>query len=159
MRRSRVKVFRNRAMVYLDGKNAHGRVALVSPEDVREIWGYTWRVHSRGYAVRSKGALMHREIMRPRHRLHLVDHVNQRKLDNRRTNLRITDQTGNAFNCDRGHMVGVSWNRRAGKWWAYIDFGGQRRHLGFFVDQLAAVEKRKSAEQELYGAVKQRGPT
>lgn len=84
-----------------------------------------------------------------------IDHVNGIRSDNRGTNLRDVDRSGNQRNASRrtdntSGVVGVVWSKRASKWASRINIYGQRKNLGFF-DQLEdAVAARKAAERE-YG--------
>jgi HNH endonuclease len=148
-------------MVYLTGNRGAGKFALCEVADLHLVAGHAWHLHSKGYATRDRypggTVLMHREVARaPAGRL--VDHINQDKLDNRRVNLRLVDQTSNAFNCNRGEGVGVSWSKQAKHWKCYLDFHRKRHYLGVFKSKEEAICARKEAEVLFYGAVKQRGP-
>lgn len=50
-------------------------------------------------------------------------------------------------------IKGVSWNKPARKWVAYITFQGRRHHLGCYDDLADAAEARREAEQELFDPV------
>lgn len=95
----------------------------------------------------------------------VVDHRNGDTLDNRRSNLRVTDVRGNATNITRsknqrlGGFKGVSWNKNAGKWSASISSGpvklsGKRArvHLGLFTDPAVAARAYDAAAREHFGA-------
>lgn len=87
-------------------KLTHGKVALVDDEDYEWINKYTWCLLLTGYAgsasmiweYKTRGiALMHRVILNvPKNQI--IDHINRNKLDNRKSNLRIADPTGNNAN-------------------------------------------------------------
>ena len=56
-------------------------------------------------------------------------------------------------------VTGVSWNRKAGKWDAYIKVNGKRINLGYYVDKQDAIKTRRDAEikhgfHENHGAAK-----
>lgn len=87
-----------RAVVYVDDVDA-------------DIAMSTWFVNDRGYAVRRAARprrlniRMHRIIMRrvlgrELDRWELVDHINGDRLDNRRSNLRLCNNSQNGFNRD-----------------------------------------------------------
>lgn len=90
-----------------------------------------------GYAVRSEGGrpiLMHRVIASAPPGLE-VDHINRNRLDNRRSNLRLTDYTGNMRNCSRNrrNTSGYKGVRRLGnRWAARLKCDGEWCCLGWF---------------------------
>ena len=86
----------------------------------------------------------------------LVDHRNGDTFDNRRINLRVCDHVQNTANT-RGRggsskFKGVHWHRGAGKWTAAIRHAGYFRHLGLFVDEVAAARAYDDAAAFLFGA-------
>lgn len=68
----------------------------------------------------------------------LVDHVNGAKDDNRISNLRNTNNSGNQQNmrrnkqAGRSALLGVGWYARDSKWWARIKINGKDKHIGYF---------------------------
>ena len=82
-----------------------------------------------------------------------IDHINGDTLDNRISNLRAVDNSGNSKNralsqdSVSGHP-GVSMCRRAQKWVAYIGGRGVRKHLGYFESKEDAIAARKAAESD-----------
>ena len=82
---------------------------------------------------------------------HDVDHINGNPSDNRIQNLRSVPHQTNNMNNRRpkdnksGH-VGVSWNKRVGRWEAYISAAGKRQTLGHFTNIDDAISIRKNAE-------------
>ena len=151
-------------------------VALVDSFDEAWVRKFNWTADlSRGgqrvYAVRRKlcedgvkrKVYLHRELWE-----HLygripfgmqVDHKSHGAvsgLDNRRTNLRLAVETLNAANQRRrsdntsGHK-GVSFDVARGKWFAYINCGGQRTRLGFHASVLDAAAAYNAAAREMFG--------
>lgn len=83
-----------------------------------------------------------------------IDHINGNGCDNRLTNLRLVDATGNRRNQkirhnNRSGATGVCWHTAAGKWTATIGVNGKHRYLGLFEEFKHAVAARKAAEWEL----------
>jgi hypothetical protein len=77
-----------------------------------------------------------------------IDHINHDKRDNRIANLRDVSRSVNAQNqiAARSNnrtsgVLGVSWNKSAGKWGASIQVESRLRHLGLFssVDEARAA--------------------
>ena len=113
-------------------------------------------VNNCGYlkvCIDKKNYLVHRLIFLMHHGYlpELLDHIDMDKLNNRIENLRDADKELNSWN--RGLQAnntsgfrGVSWNKAAGKWHAYIKIKGKRKHLGLFStpeEASAAYEKEK----------------
>lgn len=95
------------------GKDTDGRTtivrgyALVDAADFDDLDRFSWHLSDRGYARRSvrtpEGKV--RTVRMARQIMGLdfgdseeVDHINRDKLDNQRSNLRLTDRTGNNRN-------------------------------------------------------------
>lgn len=80
-----------------------------------------------------------------------LDHINQKRSDNRISNLREVTPAENQKNktqyCNNtsGH-TGVVWNKPAKKWCAMIKVSGCQKNLGCFIDKSEAAAARKEAE-------------
>jgi hypothetical protein len=121
---------------------SQGKKTIIDDEDFEELSKYNWYCNAQGYSVRSvagdrsKKIRMHRVIINCPDS-HIVDHINGNRLDNRKSNLRITDSTGNARNTGlstkntSGH-TGVSFVKRVNKYRAYITIDYKQIHLGYF---------------------------
>ena len=84
-----------------------------------------------------------------------IDHINHDPGDNRWSNLREVDGTGNMRNTPKradstSGVMGVSWFKRDGNWRVYISVGGRQIHGGYFDDFEEAVARRKELEAK-YG--------
>ena len=85
-----------------------------------------------------------------------VDHINQNKLDNRISNLRLATHSQNMRNtpkrsCNSSGIKGVHWRKDIGKWGANIRVSGQLRHLGFFASKEEAATVRAKAAKKYHG--------
>lgn len=111
----------------------------VDNSKLKELSMFSWYVNIMGYAANDSKPrkLMHRHILGyPKKG---VDHINGNKLDNRRKNLRVCTQSQNMANSpkrttNRSGFKGVSWNKRYGKWEAYLTKDYKRVFLGYFDD-------------------------
>lgn len=82
-----------------------------------------------------------------------IDHINQIKIDNRISNLRVVSQFENQHNLpmyrnNTSGITGVSWNKECCKWVANARLNGKRHYLGMFDDigvAKSAVDKFRSA--------------
>src|SRR5688572_22690539 len=117
------------------------QLALVDDEDYDALSVYSWRLNSKGYAIRSfrhHGRVvvlnMHRDILQPPPHL-VVDHIDGDKLNNTRANLRLITQQESLMHrrCFRNNelaLKGVS--ALHGRWRARIYLDGQAIHLGLY---------------------------
>lgn len=86
--------------IRLNGLNATGKWALVSPEDYPRVMKYSWYYRD-GYAlakINRKEIRMHRYIMDVADPEMIVDHKDRNRLNNTRENLRVIDYLQNANN-------------------------------------------------------------
>lgn len=99
--------------------------------------------HKRGgykvVTLNYKSMLVHRVIflMHHGHLPSLIDHIDMDIENNRVDNLRDADKALNSWNRgiqsnNTSGFRGVSWNKNASKWHAYIKVNGKRRHIGLF---------------------------
>jgi hypothetical protein len=74
----------------------------------------------------------------------LIDHINEVRHDNRLSNLRVADQSGNMHNIRAAQknsstgLRGVSWFSRDRRWVAQLAVNGKRLRLGYFLTADAA---------------------
>jgi hypothetical protein len=115
--------------------------------------GYAKRHLPRGTGPRSIISL-HRAIMglSPGDGLE-VDHINRDRLDNRRTNLRVTTRAKNAQNrpsqAGSSRFRGVTWNKACRKWQASLSVNRKAVYLGLFEDEGAAGAAAQAARARL----------
>lgn len=80
-----------------------------------------------------------------------IDHIDGNGLNNRISNLRVVDNTGNMRNTkmkrnNTSGVMGVSYHQETNKWRAYIGAGSKQIYLGLFDDFDQAVSARRLAE-------------
>jgi len=145
----------------------NGGVAIVDNEDFE--WLSRWKWHKSSvpgrfnfYAKRSKriggrvvSVYMHRELALVLG-IPIVDHHDGDGLNNRRSNLRPSTAAQNSEN-SRKHTAassrfkGVYWHTSTGKWRATIRPGSYQKHLGYFVDEVAAARAYDAAALVQFG--------
>lgn len=71
----------------------------------------------------------------------IIDHINDKPLDNRVDNLQIVTQRFNTFKTQgkgTSKYKGVSWSKTSKKWVARIYYNGKDNHLGCFDNEVEA---------------------
>lgn len=143
-----------------------GLSALIDDEDALAVlaagkWCASTSKRSRtAYAVRAVRREDGVKTVLPLHRFltgwAYVDHINGNGLDNRRANLRQSDQSQNNANMaaprtNSSGFKGVSWHAGGRKWMAKIQHRGQQIYLGLFDDPVEAAKAYDQAAQAYYG--------
>jgi hypothetical protein len=137
--------------------------AVIDGDDLEWVSQWRWYLNSCGYAARSeqrssdapRTILLHREMLGIARgdRLREGDHRNRDRLDNRRGNLRVIPRGSQSQNVpsykgSSSQYRGVSWDKDAGKWRAYIRTHGKLKHLGLFVSETEAAEVARIARAQ-----------
>ena len=129
---------------------------LCDIEDWERLKNYGWGKGNGGYAVsgtQTEGKFyFHKKVTNTT--TEIVDHINRNKLDNRKCNLRITDQRVNAINSkmpinNTSGYKGVRLNKH-GSWVASITVNKKHIYLGSYKTKEEAVIARKAAEDKYY---------
>ena len=137
--------------------------AVVSDEDFAALNAFTWHLVGgrlkRFYAGRrdadGKTIYMHRVVLNAPDGVQ-VDHINNDRLDNRRENLRLCNQSQNNANSSRRRTStntyrGVYWDRYNRSWRAWINVGGKGRSLGYFKNEIDAAIAYNKAALDAFG--------
>lgn len=113
-----------------------------------------------GYKVGSffwKQVKAHRVIwlMKTGENPELIDHINQKRDDNRFENLREATKSLNArnskiFDNNTSGVRGVSWNKREGKYRVYITHGDCKQKHICYADTLSEAKVARKAEEALW---------
>jgi len=131
---------------------------LVDDEDYEELISYSWYLNNSGYAsakIGGKFVLMHRLIMKANPGQE-IDHINNNKLDNRKTNLHFCTRSQNLAKRNRpphnsSGYKGVSYCCQTNKYRAYIQYKGKHIAIGRFLTAVEAAKAYNKKAVELYG--------
>lgn len=132
--------------------------AMIDDEDFEKVSQFKWyKLTSKrsSYAQIAGGKItMHRLIMGVSGTNAIIDHIDHNGLNNTRSNLRITDMTGNA--CNRRKSKGNTSLYKGvcsfrNKWRAQITINGEAIHLGVFDTQEEAALAYDAAAKEHFG--------
>jgi hypothetical protein len=85
-----------------------------------------------------------------------TDHINRKRYDNRKSNLRKVTNGENAINKsiskrNTSGIMGISWCKERNNWETYITLNRKRKNLGRFENLLDAIIIRLKAELEYFG--------
>lgn len=147
-----------------------GLSAIVDDVDFDRFGKFIWSAQSNGgkqvYAYRKTGSkqnqvghLLHRAIMGLgpyKTDKRIVDHIDGNPLNNRRSNLRITNKQGNAVNSFKrkgtsSQFKGVTWDASRKKWAAQIGSKNKTYHLGRFDSEKEAAIAYNTAAKFMFG--------
>jgi hypothetical protein len=145
-------------------KLTKGKFALVDAEDFERLNQWKWYLHSTGYAVRSdyikkslKTIKMHVEILGEKPGKE-IDHINGKKSDNRKVNLRHCSRSENQSNRPKNKNnstgykgVKAQWTGKRFTYQARIIINRKYVHLGTFKTKLEAHRAYIKKAKELHG--------
>lgn len=135
--------------------------AIVDDFDWYNLIQYSWSLTTNKYVAAKVGTrivYMHRYLYNEAiPDGHVVDHINQNRIDNRRTNLRVVSYSENNQNISRPNKgnktskyIGVTYAKDKGKWFARIHKDNKKYHLGHFEHEEAAAKAYDIKAKELY---------
>lgn len=150
------------------GYTLNGEQFLFDIEDYDIIKQYCWHKNDRGYIAtniypennkNNKKAILflHRLILNlKKGDGNIVDHKDRDKLNNRKSNLRITTQANNCNNKSLGKrnstgVLGVGFSKEKKAYRASIGKNNKFIHLGYFPNKNDAIKARLYAEKEYFG--------
>lgn len=149
-----------------------GKFAIVDDEDYERVAKFKWFALRQGRkqktwaAVRNVTVGSNKKRLEYMHRFILsapagkvVDHQKHLEnfVDNRRANLRITNQLKNCWNLRKtvsqtsSVFKGVCWHRIASKWEAYICPHRKKIYIGLFKEEIMAAKAYDDAAKKLFG--------
>lgn len=139
-------------------KLTQDQYAIVDDDDYEMVMSLRWRYNK--YALTTIYENGVRICDFPMHRLinntpagFDTDHINQNRLDNRKSNLRTATRSQNNYNSDnpkdnKSGVKGVIWHKQGNKWWAYATLNGKQHSLGLYKIKQQAIKARQRFETE-----------
>ena len=153
-----VRVVRDKVKIIYGTK---GEEIKVDDEDYENLSKLNWNCftgYARTYRRRKsegnklKSELMHRIIMGLPTEL-MVDHINGNKLDNRRCNLRLCNESQNGANrrksiVHNNDYLGVTYHKRDNRYQTQVRHKGKRYYCGYFktAEEAALAYNKKASE-------------
>jgi len=140
-------------------------VALVDDSDYDIVSTYNWHLHKSGHKFYAKTSIynsgyqcslyLHRLIMGVNPEFE-IDHINGDSLDCQRSNMRVTNRTGNMRNKSphrngTSRFKGVSWHKATKKWTTCIYINKKQHTIGYFDNEIAAALAYNAYALEHYG--------
>lgn len=139
-------------------KNGEKILFTIDLEDYEKIKKHQWYISKTGYAktkIKNKDMSVHRLITNCDSNL-TVDHIDNDKLNNKKSNLRMCTMAQNNMNKKNlkqniSGYRGVHWHKTRKKWVAQISINNKIKYLGIFEKIEDAIKRRKESEQIYYG--------
>lgn len=128
-------------------------------DDVEKCKKYKWYLSSTTGYIRSTidKIPLHRYLLNASKEEFLVDHIDNNKLNNRKSNLRPANKSENAFNIikprttNTSGFTGVVYASDRNKWHATLMKNYKTINLGYYTTKEEAIEARKNGELMYFG--------
>ena len=143
------------------GYTQNGKKFYFDIDDYEKIKNYYWRTSGCNEyittIINDKKIYLHRFVMDcTSDDGRIIDHINHKKYDNRKFNLRDVSGSQNGMNKklrkdNSSNVTGVSWCSNCNKWRSYITINKETKNLGYYEKFEDAVRARKHGEDEYYG--------
>jgi len=136
-----------------------GGHAIIDVDLFDELSKIPWRRSDSNHVaawVSGKYLYLHQAVHKPADGV-IVDHINRNPLDNRRCNLRDSNDRLNRGNIEKfdgdytSEFKGVSWHKLSKKWIARIRIDGTLKHLGYFRSEIQAMCEYNKAAKAAFG--------
>lgn len=134
---------------------------LFDLEDIGLIRSRAWYADKGGYLTccyyyngHLKFSSFHRLVMHAKPG-EIVDHINRKRFDNRKKNLRVcqyseNDRNRGLYSTNKSGVSGVHFDKRRSKWVAAITYNRKKIFIGRFISKDDAIDARIKMEIELF---------
>ena len=135
-----------------------GAYALIDTEDFDRVAQHGWVLDdtfkASGYVrahalINKKATRLHRFILGVTDPSIIIDHIDCDPLNNTKANLRVVTKSENCLN-RKNKAKGYSYDRRRGKWQAYVTRAGKTVYIGRFNTEYEAASAVEIARKEWY---------
>ena len=142
---------------------SRGLETIVDENMFEELSKHKWHIHDSRGKLYAYGYIRHLRRHVKMHRMIInapsdkdVDHINGDTLDNRKSNLRLCNQSQNQANRkmnknNKSGYRGVHWDEQGRRWKAQIKVNGKKIGLGLFYDKNEAALAYNIAAKESFG--------
>lgn len=140
-----------------------GHECIIDISDFELVSRFKWRASNSGKDFYAKGKIdkktdvyMHRYILGAT-KGQMVDHINGNTLDNRRSNIRLSNKILNARNMKKSSKKGlskykgVSYSKSSKRWVAYICINNKKINLKPSATEIEAAQKYNDAALKFFG--------
>jgi hypothetical protein len=121
-------------------------------DDIDVCKDYKWFINGDGYAYANdkKGSTisLSRYLYKDIDKSMEIDHIDNDRLNNCKNNLRMATRSQNNYN---KKSTGITWNKKAKKWYAQIGFNCKKLHIGSFDNPDEAYNAYCIKAGELFG--------
>lgn len=132
---------------------------LIDDSDYPLVSFYDWYLATDGHAtakICGKTITMARFLLGIKDPKICADHINRKKLDDRRHNLRTATRAENARNRRKlegttSRFIGPHWHKHVKKWQVDIECNGVRFHVGYFENEEEAARAYDAAAKQYHG--------
>lgn len=135
---------------YVIGYTNKDEQFIFDKDDYDKIKNYCWHISENGYVMshdKGKNIRFHVFIMGKKDGF-VIDHINQNKNDNRKSNLRYATKSQNGINTKK-KMKGVYKGKK--QWYARITVNKEVIELGYYKTKEEAILARQQAEIKYFG--------
>lgn len=153
-KKNNYKVIDNIAIVDISTPKYKNINMVIDKEDIKYLTQKVYVCFNKGmaYAYIGKNKPFHLLLMNCKKGEH-IDHKDGDSLNNKKSNLRIANQSENCKNLSKysnntSGQSGVSFHKRVKKWQSRIKVNKKDIHLGYFNDIEEAINVRKEAEKK-----------
>ncbi len=157
---NKIDIFEDRAEIITTDINDNETARfIVDHESLPKLINIKWSLCN-GYCFNhTDKILLHRLLVLDEEEINnndiIVDHINRNKLDNRLSNLRITDKKNNSINKvssnNTSGIIGVNYRKDRNKWRAFITIDGKQKSLGLYENIEDAIISRLKGELKYFG--------
>lgn len=141
------------------------KIIYIDESDVKKVSKYNWWINKNGYVYsrerdkilqKDRWFYLHRYLLDVKDKKNHVDHIDDNKLNNCRSNLRICSNKQNVSRKivtegNTSNFKGVSWEKRIKKWRVTLTHNYKQVYVGTFRDEIEAARSYDKKAKELFG--------